>query len=192
MRGPSCHGNFKSFSQRHGCMHSQQGSCQLTKEWPRYDLTSCLAASLPNLLGYNGRMVLRIKIIISDSFWWRLDKMPDLVKIFLNLLIKSSMAAGSVILVWKVGMSRSWELPQYQPIQELFFNANTSTVISQNIFLLIAAPLSGHMMKKTFLHFLKMGSWVHVPSLVPIHWNTWPQLDQLWQINAFANQNGNK
>ena len=58
--GFSCHGNLMSLCQGHGCMHSQQVSYQLTKDWQKYELTSCLAASPLNPIGCNGWMVLKV------------------------------------------------------------------------------------------------------------------------------------
>lgn len=55
--------------------------------------------------------------------------------------------------------------------------ANTLAVISHNAFLLIEVPPPGIKVCKTFLCFLRMGSKVHIPSLVLINQGTvelWP------------------
>ena len=44
-------------------LHSQQVSCQLTKHWLIYEVTSCLWPPLPNLIGCNGLIVLKTKKI---------------------------------------------------------------------------------------------------------------------------------
>ena len=104
MRGP-CKARvtmetFISLYQEPGCKHSQQVSCQFTKDWLRYHLTYRLTALQPNSIGCYGQMgwitfVMPSLKIICAKFGE--DSTSFLAtENFLRFLIQSNMAG----LVW--------------------------------------------------------------------------------------------
>lgn len=99
--------------------------------------------------GFVWRLSVSNLVKIGQDFW----TVKFLFIYLFNHSIKSSIAAGSIILTLNAGMSWPWELARYQQIQSLIFKGKIST-ISPNTFLLIVVSSSGQMTKK-LLCFLK-------------------------------------
>ena len=120
-------------------------SSESVKDWQKYELTSWLGASLPNLIGCSGQTDRTMKMSLSHfcaassddtlcQFWWESDEICDLWKLW-KVLTKSKMAVE--FLRWRENLCKilKGDNPQYQQTENLLLNPHTSVEISKNAIL---------------------------------------------------------